>query len=374
MAKPSMFQSREDYEEELALEDGLGARCKKLFAKIPNIPLPRFEMSAQVAQPLAGATLGGAIGAVIGSAFSQSTSAASALEDEDEADDEDGDSKEGLDISPMEWLGKGNLGAGTVIGGAIGALAGAAAGAIFSAFRKPPAIALPMELNPLRGEELTKRLNDEEAARRFQELCIQEHNSTENFADAILLQSTFFEKLLGALLLEPSKSIQSQLVEVMSKAKKDDSGGRILEDYYNGKARRTLGVTEICSRAIKYAIKNRNNEVIQWLHQVYTESFSRYNGESTETIQAFSSGDLQHFLMTVRSQYRNPLAHGDVDQLDAASYERWCRLCYGVPRLHQWWSLGISPELIQRDDQGWIGILISARRNRQTLQIKINKR
>ena len=131
----------------------------------------------------------------------------------------------------------------------------------------------------------------------------------------------------------------------------------------------TLGSLQLICIGVNREVREGNEVVASWLHELFPKRVSRYRNERLVTLHEFASGNLPRYLGQVRVEYRNRTVH--IKALDtgftARDYRTFCDITYATQDLKQWLDLGVNPRHYQPKHFGWLSFLVTAAARKQRM-------
>lgn len=178
----------------------------------------------------------------------------------------------------------------------------------------------------------------------------------ENHGNVAVQQSILAERVLRVGVLVRSAEIADDVVAVHEKAFPRE----LLEGFYGGKFKPTLGITEFCTIGVRRCLERDVGAVRTWVERLFDESVPRQWGAGPVRVaDALANPNFGRFVGRIRERYRNPGAHGEqMARVEVADYAALCTEAYGYPRFGGWVQAGMTQ--IGTAGPGWLGMLVAA--------------
>ncbi len=154
----------------------------------------------------------------------------------------------------------------------------------------------------------------------------------EDYVPLIMFASQILEAELEALVLTPARSIAARLIANLDSDRAGRPQADVLRRWASKEFPGTLGTASVVLLALRRGCERRDPRVEEFLS-------ARFEARGRDL---FLSRGPSHALETIRTQFRNPAAHG-TSTFPAAEYERFARLLVGNPRLGAWYENGPEP-------------------------------
>lgn len=186
----------------------------------------------------------------------------------------------------------------------------------------------------------------------------QSQKPDEDHCHLVLVQATKLEAMLRRILLEETSDIADH---VLAAQKKNTGGRRILERFFSGDMKPTLGVVELFAVSLRRLLADQNPDAVSWVNQRFQAHVRRWPEERLTTVERLSQRSFPRFIGKLRNS-RNPLAHGDEVFISQEQYRAFCDLAWASSPLTQWWETGTNPVFCQPKNIGWMSLLLAARK------------
>ena len=194
------------------------------------------------------------------------------------------------------------------------------------------------------------------AAHRFENRTRQESmlGAGDDYQDVLRSQVCEWEQLIRSIIMGDADALADTVLAGLKQGPR-----QLLDEHLVSGNPHTLFVIEQWIVGLRRQLASKDAQAITWMKETFRISTTRFQQEHLNSIEVFSRGpdNLGHFISQLRTNYRNPLAHGLKEPVNRESYRGWCDLSYGTENLHQWMEVGVAPVYYQPRSFGWLSFL-----------------